>query len=243
MDIKDTVKDTVNEIDKKVDKKAILLFNYVITAMAFLFFIIFTLQVKNVDVRAVGEAGSVVGYASINEFFYNLIGLNKFFYVISELIGYVAILVMAFFALIGALSLFRGKSLKSVDWKLYVLAGGYVIMLAFYVLFEKLVINMRPFILDAEEGLEASYPSSHTFLAIFVFTTAAILFPAFIKKKKYARIASIASIACMILGVLTRFLSGAHWFTDIVGSMLLGAALVSLFSCVLNVLSVRFVKK
>ena len=233
------IKDKVN----KIDNKTVMLFNYIITGMAFLFFLIFTLQVKNVDVRAVGEAGSVVGYANINEFFYNILGFNKFFYVVSELIGYLAILVMAFFALIGVLSLVKFKSLKKVDYKLYVLAGGYAVMLGFYVLFEKLVVNMRPFILDAEEGLEASYPSSHTFLAIFVFTTAAILFPAFIKKRKYARIASIVSIACMVLGVLTRFLSGAHWFTDIVGSMLLGAALVSLFSCVLCVLGVRFGNK
>lgn len=230
------IKDKVN----KIDNKTVMLFNYIITGMAFLFFLIFTLQVKNVDIRAVGEAGSVVGYASVNEFFYNILGFNKFFYVVSELIGYLAILVMGFFALIGVLSLVKFKSLKKVDYKLYVLAGGYAVMLGFYVLFEKLVVNMRPFILDAEEGLEASYPSSHTFLAIFVFTTAAILFPAFIKKRKYARIASIVSIACMVLGVLTRFLSGAHWFTDIVGSMLLGAALVSLFSCVICVLGVRF---
>ncbi len=236
------VKNKVNEIDKKIDNKTVMLINYLITGMGFLFFLIFTLQVKNVDVRAVGAAGSVVGYASINEFFYNLLGLNKFFYVVSELIGYVAILVMAFFALLGVLSLVKYKSLKKVDYKLYVLAGGYAVMLAFYILFEKLAINMRPYVLDAEEGLEASYPSSHTFLAIFVFTTAAILFPAFIKKRKYAKIASIVSIACMILGVLTRFLSGAHWFTDIVGSMLLGAALVSLFSSVLCILSARFKK-
>ena len=61
------IKDKVN----KIDNKTVMLFNYIITGMAFLFFLIFTLQVKNVDVRAVGEAGSVVGYANINEFFYN----------------------------------------------------------------------------------------------------------------------------------------------------------------------------
>ena len=61
------------------------------------------------------------------------------------------------------------------------------------------------------------------------------------KKKKIARIASIGSIVMMVVGVLTRFLSGAHWFTDIVGSLLLGAALVSLFTSVLN--TVNYKKK
>lgn len=233
MDIKEKV--------SKLDNKKILLVNYITTVCAFIFFLVFTLQVKNVDVRAVGEAGSVVGYATINEFFYNIIGYNKFFYFISELFGYLAILVMAFFAFIGVFMLIKGKSLKKVDYPLYVLACGYAVMLGFYVLFEKVVINMRPYILDAEEGLEASYPSSHTFLAIFVFTSAAVLFPTYIKKRQYARIASVISIVCMILGILTRFLSGAHWFTDIVGSMLLGAALVSLFSNVLC--TIRFIKE
>lgn len=233
------LKETAVKIDSKVDRKKTLYLGYATTVCAFIYFIIYTIQVKTVDVRAVGADGSVVGFAGLNQFFYNHIGYSKFFYFISELCGYIAILVMGFFALIGVLMLVRGKSLKKVDYKIYVLGGGYVVMLAFYVLFEKLVVNMRPLILPGEEALEASYPSSHTFLAIFVFTTACVLFPVYIKKRRYAKIASITSIAIMIIGVLTRFLSGAHWFTDIVGSLLLGAALVSLFTSVLNTISYK----
>lgn len=229
----------LKEAANKFDNKKILIFNYVTTVCAFIYFIIFTLQVKNNDVRAVGEAGSVVGYATINKFFYDHIGFSKFFYGISEVFGYLAILVMGFFALLGVLMLVKGKSLKKVDFRLYILAGGYVVMLAFYALFEKVVINCRPYVLDAEEGLEASYPSSHTFLAIFVFMTAAMLIQFYLKNRTYAKIAAIVCIVCMVLGILTRFLSGAHWFTDIVGSMLLGAALVSLFSSVLLTFTIK----
>lgn len=234
MDLKETVVKIDNEINKKIDKKKVLIFNYATSVCAFLYFLIYTIQVKRVNVRAVGEAGSVVGFADINQFFYDHITFNKFFYTISEICGYLAILVMGFFAFIGALMLFRGKSLKKVDYKIYLIGAGYVVMLGFYMLFEKLVVNYRPIIVPGEEALEASYPSSHTFLAIFVFMTACILLPVYIRKKKYAKIASICCVVLMVVGILTRFLSGAHWFTDIVGSLLLGSALVSLFSSVLN---------
>lgn len=235
------LKETAVKIDSKIDNKKVLYFGYATTLCSFIYFLVYTIQVKTVNVRAVGEAGSVVGFADVNKFFYDHLGFNKFFYFISEICGFFAIAVMAFFALIGVLSLVNTKSLKKVDYRLYILAGGYFIMLAFYALFEKLIVNYRPLILDGEEALEASYPSSHTFLAIFVFTSACVLFPVFIKKKKIARIASIVSIVLMVVGVLTRFLSGAHWFTDIVGSLLLGAALVSLFTSVLN--TVNYKKK
>ena len=215
-------------------KKDIVKGNYIITGIITVCFILYTIVIKNSDVRAVGEYGSVVGFADFNEFFYNKIGYSPVMYKISEVFGYFSLLLVGVFGLIGLLQLIKGKSLKKVDPAIYVLGGGYVMMGALYVLFEKLVINLRPVIVDVEEGLEASYPSSHTFLAIFVCLSAFVMYSFYIKDKKICLIAKIATIGIMILAILTRFLSGAHWATDIVGSLLLGTALFSLFVSVLN---------
>ena len=37
-------------------------------------------------------------------------------------------------------------------------------------------------------------------------------------------------IALMVISVIGRLLSGAHWFTDIVGGVLISATLISFFA-------------
>jgi len=47
----------------------------------------------------------------------------------------------------------------------------------------------------------------------------------------------------MVLVVLTRFLSGVHWFTDIIGSIILSASLVSAFEVLTRDTKIRNRKK
>ena len=51
-----------------------------------------------------------------------------------------------------------------------VLGGFYIVVMAMYLLFEEVVINYRPVLIDS--NLEASYPSSTTMLALCVLPTA-----------------------------------------------------------------------
>ena len=105
------------------------------------------------------------------------------------------------------------------------LAIFYCVVLATYVLFEKVVINYRPVVLD--EGLEASFPSSHTLMAL-CFTISAIL----VNKELFKDKTKIINCGLFILGMavaITRLFSGVHWFTDIVGGFLYGCSLLLLF--------------
>ena len=203
--------------------------NMILTALLFVVFIVFTLLVKTVDVAAIGPEGSKVGFSSLNGFIHNALGVHEFWYTLTKLFGVVAILIAAFFGVIGAMQLIKGKSLKAVEWDIYALGITYVATIAFYALFEKLIINYRPVIKDAEEGLEASYPSSHTMLIIVVLGTAIVEIAARIKDEKIARIVKIVLTVIIAVTVIGRLICGVHWFTDIIGGMILGAALISLY--------------
>jgi len=216
------------------DMKNNLKRSYILTSLMAICFILFTILVSTVDVKVVGTDGSKVGFAGFNEIFYSRLPYKESIYKISELLGYAALALVGVWGILGLVQLIKRKSLKKVDSILYVLLGGYVAMFALYFLFEKMIINYRPVILDATEGLEASYPSSHTFLAIFVCMSSVVLYYAYIKNKNLRLAAIVATVVLMVAIILTRFISGVHWATDIVGSLLCGSMLFSAFGLVMN---------
>ena len=192
------------------------------SACCFVLFIIFTLLVKNVGVMPVGPQNSEVGFASINKAVSDSLPYNDFMYNLSEVLGYIAILSVAFFGLFGIMQLFIKKGFSKVDKDLYILCGLYAGVLACYILFEKIIINYRPVILEGE--LEASYPSSHTMMSVAFMLAAIQQFSMRLKKESTRRIVIISCAALGIGVILTRLLSGVHWLTDIIGAVILSTA-------------------
>ena len=207
--------------------------NVIITSCLFLAFIVFTILVKFVDVQAVGPNGSEVGLASLNDAIFKVFGYNQTLYDVTEILGFVTFLIIGFFVVLGLYQLIKGKSIKKVDYKILVLGCFYVVVLLFYVLFEIIVVNYRPVLIDGE--LEASYPSSHTMLSICVVTSAIVILSEMLEKKKGLKVAIvIVGYILIAFTVAGRMLAGVHWFTDIVGAMLLSFALVMLFYSALD---------
>lgn len=104
--------------------------------------------------------------------------------------------------------------------------------MACYLFFEQVVINYRPVLLGEE--LEASYPSSHTILVVCIMDTAAMqICRLFSDKKKLYLGMKCVSILLIVVTVIGRLLSGVHWFTDIVGGLLLSGALIVLYRAVI----------
>ena len=187
--------------------------------------VLFTLLVRFVNVQAIGPQESKVGFAALNGAFAKLIGVHKSFYVLTEILGLLAILTAVFFAAVGLMQLIKRKDLRKVDAKIWVQGGFYVVLILVYLFFEVVVINYRPVL---EEGkLAASYPSSHTLAAICLFGAAIPLYRYYIRNKALLQAAVIGSAACLIVTVLGRILSGYHWITDIAGGILIAAALLS----------------
>ena len=191
-------------------------------------FLIFTVIVMTVDVKPIGPNGSEVGLASINEPFADAVGFNELWYNISEYVGLIPLAIAGCFAILGICQAIKRKSLLKIDGHLFILAAFYVMLLFVYIDFELITVNYRPIILDGE--LEASYPSSHTMLALGIMITAIFELHELIKNKKAILIAAdilCGAIALVIL--LGRLLSGVHWLTDIFAGILVSAALICLY--------------
>jgi undecaprenyl-diphosphatase len=200
----------------------------IIGTLLLLMSLVFTFLIAKVDLRVIKPEIPAVGFSTINSKL--TFDYNETIYKISEYLGYVALLIPVCYALYGFTQLVKGKSFKKVDKELYVLAGFYAIVLALYIIFDKLAINYRPVILD--EGLEASFPSSHTLMSL-CFTISAIIVNKTLFKDKF----KVLNVLLIILGiaiVLTRYISGVHWFTDIVGSILISSTLLTYFKAILK---------
>ena len=206
-----------------------------LTAFILLFvFVLFTFALKTVNVANIGQDGTAVGFSSINGYFKDLFGKNETLFKIAEILGYLSIAVMVGFAGLGLYQAIKRKSLLKIDYQLFVLAGLYIAIILAYVLFEVFKVNYRPF--DFGEGLEASYPSSHTLMSVVVMCSAVRMFAYLLKDNTTVRrIVSIAALVVAAATVIFRFVSGAHWFTDILGSLILSAALLMLFNSAINI--------
>lgn len=199
--------------------------NILICVLLVLISIIYTLLVKYVDTSIIGPNGSVVGFSSLNSFVFNLTGNNMTLYKITEILGIIPILIALMYAIIGLIQVIDRKSLK-VDKELIALGILYIIVILLYVFFEKCIINYRPVLIDGI--LEASYPSSHTLLSICICGSALLINKYLFNNKKIYKYINIISIISMVLIVLGRLLSGVHWASDIIGSIIISITLLKI---------------
>lgn len=191
-------------------------------------FIVFTLLVKNVDVRPIGPESSAVGFGLLNGWVHETIGVHLWWYSLTDWLGALFVAVGLGFAALGAMQLFKRRSLWKVDREILWLGVLYIVMAVCYILFETFPVNYRSVILIG--GLEASYPSSHTLLAICVMVTAILQFERLLPEKRTLRRWGIG--ICTVLMAVTvagRVIAGVHWATDIAGGILLAVALVELY--------------
>ena len=194
-------------------------------------FALWTAAVRVVDLQPIGPEGSVVGLAGINGAFHRLTDVHMGLYTLTDWLGLVPLVFVLGFAMLGLVQWVKRKSLLKVDTGIFLLGGFYVVTLAAYLLFEEIVVNYRPVLIDG--FLEASYPSSTTLLVMCVMPTAAKQLALRIKKPAFRRwiVAGIwGFVAFMVAG---RLLSGVHWLTDIIGGALLSAGLVMLYDAAL----------
>ena len=191
-------------------------------AVLLLAFVIWTVLVMKVDVQPAGVNGTDIGFAGINTRFHQLTGEHEGIYRITDWLGLVPIAICACFGVLGLVQLIRRKSLLKVDADILLLGVFYIVVILAYLIFEKIVINYRPTLFD---GMESSYPSSTTLLVLSVMPT--VVFQANRRMKdgalkKAVIILSVLFAAFMVIG---RLVSGVHWLTDIIGSVLLSAGL------------------
>ena len=200
--------------------------NIIISIVLIILSVLFTELVKNIDVKPIGPNESLVGFADINRLFHNLIGSNMIIYKVTEFLGYIPIVMALVYVFIGLKELIERKSLLKVDREIYIIALFYVLVVGVYVFFEKFIVNYRPILIDGV--LEASYPSSHTLMSICL-CGSSIIINKKIFKNKFGDVENILSVILILLIVIGRIISGVHWFTDILGGIIISSALLVIF--------------
>lgn len=188
---------------------------------------LWTVLVQTVEVRPVGPQGTEVGFASLNSRFHSLTGVHMGLYILTDWLGLVPVAVGLAFAVLGLCQLARRKSLLCVDRDLLLLGLYYLAVVGGYLLFEEVPINYRPVLLAGR--LEASYPSSTTLLILGVMPT--LTFQG-IRRGSHPVAKQMLSLSVGLFSafmVLGRTVSGVHWLTDIVGSLLLSGGLFRVY--------------
>lgn len=212
----------------KKRKEGIEMKKKIITAVSLLIaFVLWTVAVCFIDVKAVGPRGSRVGLSTVNVFVHDLSGVNLTLYGITDWLGLVPVAVGLGFAVLGLVQWIRRKSLKKVDRSLLALGGFYVAVAAAYLFFESCIINYRPVLISGK--LEASYPSSTTLLVLCIMPTAAMQAAKRIKNQKLKACIILLITAFTAFMVIGRLLSGVHWLSDIIGGILLSATLITFY--------------
>lgn len=207
---------------KKNGKRLLVVGSILVVAFA-----IWTVLIQLVDVQAIGPKGTEVGFATLNSWFHKWTGVHMSIYVITDWLGLIPIFVCVIFAGFGLAQFVQRKSLCKVDYDMICLGIYYVFVVVAYLVFEMIPINYRPILIEG--NLETSYPSSTTLLVLSVMPT--LIF----QVKRRVQNVVARKMICILTSIFSTFMvvgrtvSGVHWITDIVGSMMLSVGLFCIY--------------
>ena len=208
--------------------------NFLISGILLLIAITFTILVKVVDVKQIGVNNSSIGFATLNQFIFETTGVNMIWYHITDWLGLIPVFMAIVYAFIGLIQLIKRRSIFKVDKEIILLGLYYIIVIALYVFFEKVIINYRPILMNG--FLEASYPSSHTLMTICI-CGSSILINKKLFNNKITKVINYLSIIIITITVVGRLISGVHWFTDIIGGILISSGLLMTFYSLLSIIN------
>ena len=200
-------------------------------------FALWTAALRFVDVQPIGPEGTSVGFATLNRFIHALTGVHMSLYVITDWLGLIPLAAAAGFGILGLCQWMQRKTLRKVDADILILGAFYLTVMAAFLFFEHFVINYRPILIEGR--LEASYPSSTTMLALCVMPTARMQLRSRIQNLTFRKCVSAAISVFTFFMVIGRLVSGVHWFTDIIGGILLSAGFVLLYHSAVSLIHTK----
>ena len=190
-------------------------------------FALWTVLIQSFDVQNVGQNGTKIGFADFNVWFHQLTGVHMTIYTITDWLGLVPIFICLCFGVLGLVQLIKRRSLLRVDPNILLLGVYYVLVIACYLIFEVIPINYRPVLIEGR--IEASYPSSTTLLVLSVMPTLWFQANRRVSNVILRKVVVVFAVAFSVFMVIGRLISGVHWATDIIGSVLLSVGLYMLY--------------
>lgn len=189
-----------------------------------------TVSLVFVDRQPIAGDGSLVGLATFNLNARAILGQSDLMEKVSNLLLVIPAASALAFAVIGVRQLVQSRSRAGVDRNLWWLLALYGAMLVLYVLFNCISPNNRPIL---EDGMcEPSFPSSHTLLAVTMCGSAMVQAVRRLRAGGWRTVVLVVLAIGMVGIVAARAMAGVHWATDILGGILLGAALVAFYHAI-----------
>ena len=195
---------------------------------------VFTLLVMKYDIKNIGVNNTTIGFATLNSWFNKTTGTHLMFYSITDWLELLPLLVCVCFGLIGLKQLLSRKKIFLVDHDILLLGIYYIIVILLYLLFDKMCINYRPILIEGK--LEVSYPSSTVLLVLCVMLTLTFQINRRVKNDKTKIYLETLNNIYIIFMLFGRIVSGVHWITDIIGSIILALGLFKLYISFVNML-------
>ena len=201
-----------------------------ITIVSLVLFNILMFLIKFADVKEVEPYGKIGLYGFNNTYRHDY---NKTLDIVSDVLLYLTIGIFVASVCYFIYQVIKFKSLKKVDYRLYVyfIIGIFVVIT--YIVFDFILkINNRPNVIDGE--LEGSFPSTHVLLATYLLLPLTTFFFKEGREQDTKKIdldTVVTTIAFVIIGAMfiLRLWSGMHWMTDCIGGVLLGVFYFGLY--------------
>ena len=190
-------------------------------------FAVWTVLIQTVDVQAVGQNGTDIGFAGLNVWFHKMTGVHMWVYTVTDWLGLVPIFICMIFGVVGLVQLIKRRSLLKVDKDIILLGIYYILVIFGYLIFEMIPINYRPILIEGR--MEASYPSSTTLLVMSVMPTFAFQVHRRIRNTKVRYVLYAFTALFTAFMVVGRTVAGVHWLTDIAGSVMLSSGLYLIY--------------
>lgn len=206
------------------------LFNlYFVLGIIFSILFVLLIVLLKFDRAIITENGKEVGLKTIN----NIITYEEKanYESLSKVLFIIAFAIIGVFLLIGLYELLKKRNLFKVNPIVLAFGVSIVILVGFWLLFDKvLIINYRPI-----GELEGSFPSTHVLLITFT----SLSFHKYIcnikpDSKFYKYSTLIIAIFLIVIMAFSRVYAGKHYITDVVGGIILGSAIYFLTFGVLN---------
>lgn len=193
-------------------------------------FAVWTTLVQMADVQSIGQNGTDVGFATLNSWFHKLTGVHMVIYTMTDWLGLIPLFICMIFVAMGIVQLVKGRGLLNVDYDILILGIYYIIVIFVYLIFEMIPINYRPILIEGR--MEASYPSSTTLLVLSVMPTLVLQVNRRVENVVVKGMICIPAYIFSVFMVIGRLVSGVHWFTDIVGSVLFSIGIFCVYKVI-----------
>lgn len=211
---------------KRLKNINILLLIFSIISLAL--FIVFTAIVR---IETIRSSITFPFIAKLNRYFVERISYNNFYFQLTNIIEYFAILVCSILFVIGIIRL---VSNKKIDKNVIYLGLIVIIIFIIHILFNNMIITFSPYCSIPEKHV-VSYPTLTLVTGVSLLIVSSIYLSVTIKDKGIRISIKLISYSLSLIMVIARILCGYNLIVDIIGGILLSIFLILLYLLLINI--------